>query len=442
MSTLDKQKIWMVLDHSNRLATALAMASHWDRQRFTFNLLIARHPYWRRVDINLYKHLFDEIIFVARPDYIPNPFSKLITALKLLRQRKSSTQLRGQVTGVVISRAIIYRLQSILLYPIYVLLTILKILRVKRKVAQLKIQPADIIIGLHVISYLENIVLSMHPKNLKIGIMPSEEYEHCIRPVDKSIYKDTLEGWVASRVIEAITGLYRTYCMRERLHLELAPWIRYKSSLLDIYDKVVVLGSFSTQIGDNVDTMPFPYVLALKKAESNRSNEKPQKVVFFGSDFLTIGYLVPPEEYARNMNAFLAFVREKYGSTHRLVYRPHPREKDEMCLLDLDQFEVERDGMLTELYLCRNIENIHAIFSVESTSSRSAFHCFINAYSFLNISPYDEGMKNYFKLNIGNVPDDFYINNLSMMPNRYVKTEDIDETVKKCQDVLDAVIRK
>jgi len=42
----------------------------------------------------------------------------------------------------------------------------------------------------------------------------------------------------------------------------------------------------------------------------------------------------------------------------------------------------------------------------------------------------------------GNVPDDFYINDLSTMPNRYVNTEDMDVVIKKCQDVLDSVIRK
>ena len=442
MSTSEKQKVWIALDHSNRLATALAIVSHWGRERFIFNLLISRHPYWRTVEINLYKHQFDEIHILDRPYYIPNPISKLVTVIKLQRQRKRIAQLKYQSPNIVIGRAIVYCLYRLLLYPVHVFLTILKILRVKRRIAQLKIQPVDIIIGLQGLSYLENVMLSMHPKNLKIGIMPIEEYEQSIRPVDTNIYKNTLEGWVANRIIAPITGLHRTYCMRERLHPELTWWIRFQSSLLDIYGKVVVLGNPPTQIGDNIFTMPFPYVLPLKKAGGNRSNKKPKKVVFFGQAFLVTGYLVPPEVYAKNMNAFLAFVREKYGSTYKLVYRPHPLEKSETSLLDLEQFEIEKDEMLAELYLYRNVESIHAVFSVESISSRSAYYFFINAYSFLNISPYDEGMKNYFRLEMGNIPDDFYINDLTKMPNSYIKTEDMNEAIRKCQDVLNEVIRR
>ena len=320
---------------------------------------------------------------------------------------------------------------------------ILKILRVKKRIAQLKIQPSDIIIGFAGSAFNENIMLSMHPKNLKIAIMPGVVYEECIRPVDKSIYKNTLEGWLANWIVEPITGLHRTWCMRDRLHPGLIWWIRYKKSLPEIYDKVVVLGNFSTQIGENIITMPFPYVLALQKKGSNRSNKKPQKVVFFGADILGfVATQIDPRIYAKTMNACLSFLRKKYGSTYRLVYRPHPDETTERRLLDLDQFEIEDDGMLSEFYFYKNIENIHAVFSVESTSSRSAFHFFVNAYSFLNVFPYDEEMKNYFRLMMGNVPDDFYINDLSRMPKRYVNTVDMNEAIKKCQDVLDAVIRK
>ena len=117
-------------------------------------------------------------------------------------------------------------------------------------------------------------------------------------------------------------------------------------------------------------------------------------------------------------------------------------ETDEIKLLDLDQFEIENDGMLAELYFYKNIEDIHAAFSVGSNASRSAFHFFINAYAFLNVFPYDEAAKKAFRLEMGNVPDDFYINDLSTTPNRYIKTEDINVAIKKCRNVLDVVLQK
>lgn len=455
VSTLEKQKIWMILNHPQEMATALTMASHWGREKFVLNLLISCHPYWRKVAITPYEHQFDNIVFLDRPDYVPGPFPQPGRILRSLRLGKRVAQLKGQPASVAIGQLILLRLQTILLYPMHVFGMIVKILRVKKRVARLGIQQDDILIWLTIGHFVDNIVLSTHPQNLKIAVIISEVYQRCTKPIDKDIYRNTFEGWVANWLIEPITGLRRTYCVKDRLHSEL-PWlVRYRGSLSEIYDKIVVLGDFSEQTGDNIITMPYPYVLAITKTGGNYSSTKPKKVVFFGSKFIgAVAGIIDPEIYARHLNSCLAFVREKYGSACKLVYRPHPREsdiagsldlsqfEDETRLLNLDQFEIENDGMLAELYFYRNMENIQAVFSVESTSSRSAFHFFINAYSFLNIFPYDERMKEFFRRFIGKVPDDFYIDDLSIMPNRYVKTEDINEATKKCRDVLDAVIRK
>lgn len=443
MSTLEKQKVWMVLEHPQAMVTALALVKHWGRDRFVFNLLISRHFYFEAIDINQYKNQFDNIIVFDRVDYVPNPFPHPLKIFRILRQKKMVAELKGQPGYVAVSQSVFNSLQNMLLYPLHVLSLIFRILRLKRRVAQLEIQPYDIIIGLSSFYYLENVVLSMHPQNLKIGIMPAVEYDQHVRPVDRSVYKDTLEGWVSNWIIEPVTGLHRTHYMKERRHPALTAWIRFKRPLPSIYNKFVVLGDISQLTGDNILTMPFPYTLTINQAGRNDSNKKRQKVVFFGSNFMGfVAGVIAPEIFAQKLNACLSFVRERYGSTYKLVFRPHPFGKREIRLLDLSQFEVEDDGMLSEFYLYHNIENIHAVFAVESTSSRSAFNFFINAYSFLNIFPYDKEMKSYFRLNYGNVPDDFYINDLSIMPNRYVRTEDIDETRKKCRDVLDAVIRK
>jgi len=443
MSTLEEQKIWMVLDHPMELATALTMASYWGREKFALNLLISRHPYWRKVDMNLYQDQFDEIIFLDRPEYVPNPIPNPGKILGILRQRKKLAQLEGQSANIAISRSLLRPLLMSLLYPLHILGMILMILRVKKRIAQLGIQHNDIIIGFSITTYVENIVLSMCPKNLKFAVMIEETYQRCTRPINKKTHKNCLEGWLANWLVEPVAGLHRTYCVKDRLRPESYYWwIRYRESLSEIYDKVVVLGDFPNQIGDNIITMPFPYVLAYEKVTDNQLNEKPQKVVFFGSDFMLLAGTIAPEIYAQNLNACLSFLREKYGPTCKLVYRPHPRESIERRLLDLDQFEIEHDGMLAELYFCKNLENIDAVFSVESTSSGSAFHFFINAYSFLDVFPYGERIKSNFKRVTGNVPDDFYINDLSATPNRYVNVEDINEAMKKCRTVLDTVVRE
>jgi len=429
------------------------MASHWGREKFVINLLISRHPYWRKIEMSQYEHQFDDIVFLDRPDYVPSPFPKPGRILRSLRTGKKAAQLKGQAVNLVISQMILRRLRATLLYPIHIAKMILKIWRVKREVARMGIQQEDILIWLTVGHFVDNIMLSMHSQNLKIAIIIDEIYRRGTEPLDKRIYENTFEGRITNWIIEPISGLRQTYCVKDRLHPELPFMVRYRTSLSEVFDKTVVLGNFSEQTVDNIITMPFPYIFTIKKSGGNYSSSKPKKVIFFGGKFLgAIAGVMDPEVYARHLNSCLAFIREKYGFACKLVYRPHPREsdiagpldlgqfEDETRLLNLDQFEIENDGMLAELYFYRNIEDIQAVFSVESTSSRSAFHFFINAYSFLDIFPYDEGMKEFFRRFIGEVPDDFYINNLSITPNTYVKMEDRKANVKRCQNVLDVLL--
>lgn len=446
MSTPKKQKVWMVLDHPQQFAIALGIISHWSREKFIFNLLISSHPYWRKVDINLYKEQFDKIYFFERPDYLPSHAPQIISRFVNLKKRIARPKTKR--TEIINSQSIFNSfMEFILNYVIHVPQMISQIFRLKKKIAQLGIQQNDIIVGLSIFHYLENVVLSVHPQNLKIAIMPKVVYAQCTRFMNKKIYRNTLEGWLANWFVEPITGLHRTYCMKERLHPDTYWWIRYRESLLDIFDKVIVLGDFPSEtsyFGDNIFTMPFPYILAFEKAgaKNNYRDKKAQKIVFFGTPFREGLWNITPEIYAKNLNACLSFLREKYGATYKLVYRPHPMETYEIKLLDLDQFEIANDGMLAELYFYRNVEDIYAAFSVESTSSRSAFDFFINAYAFLNIFPYDEVVKKYFRLEMGNVSDDFYINDLSTTPNRYIKFENVNAAIKKCHDVLDTILVK
>lgn len=405
MSKNTKQKIWIVLDHPQQFATALGLVSYWRRRKFIINLIISPHTYWAKVDIDRYRNQFDNIHFFERPDYTCNPIK--------------------------------------LLFMVY------QIFRLRRKITKLIIHQNDIIVGLSVFHYLENIVLSLSPKNPKIAIMPHVVYNECRRTMDKNIYKNTFEGWLANWIVEPITGLYQTYCMKERLHPDTYWRIRYREELLNIYSDVIILGNAAgaeDHLGDKIHKMPFPYVLALGHLQKlqngiNSGNCNPQKVVFFGDAFGRGIWGVPPEVYAKHLNKCLSFLREKYSSTYKLVYRPHPTEKDEIKYLNLDQFEIENDGMLAELYLYENINRIYAVFSSGSNASRSALHFFINAYAFLDIFPYDNAGKAYFRNEMGNVPEDFYIRDLSLAPNRYIDDEAVIRAKRICENILETVLQ-
>jgi hypothetical protein len=394
-----RQKVWLVVDHPMYFAIALAMISYWGKEKYSFNLLISTHEYWERVDINLYKHLFDEIHYLGRPDYTS--------------------------------------------HPVRVLHMIFQIQRLKKKIRQLGVSQDHVIIGFSIVHYLENIVLSTCPQAFKIGVMPYAVYQESLEKMDSGAYLSTIEGWVASSIIEPLFGLYRTYCMRYRLHPKHYWHLRYKKPLTEIYNKLIVLGNFSdeqTQLEENTVTMPFPYLLALQKKPSDKKAvRQPKKVIFFGTTFNTKMELTL-EKYLQCLNQCLSFLREQYGATYQLVYRPHPAGKDEVKYLDLDRFQIEENNMLSELYYYHNFEDIYAIFSIASTSSRSGLACFINSFVFLYVFPYSENTIQYFRQTMGNVPDDFYLKDLTQTPHRYLKEEEIDKAVKRCQQVLDRIL--
>jgi len=384
-----------------QIATALPLATHWRKKTFV-NLLISPHPYWSRVDIESYRQFFDDIFILERPDYTCQ--------------------------------------------PIRVMFWLWQIQRLKRRISHLGIDCDDIIVGLSVFHYLENIVLSTHRHNLKIAIMPAIVYEECTRNLDQDIYYTPPEGWVANLLVEPVAGLYRTYCKKEKLYPETYWRLRYRKPLLEIYDQVLVMGETPTKNSlDNqrIIAIPYPYVLALDETELEvvkRDSEK--KVVFFGDSFVDGLWGVKADVYARYLNHCLSYLRTTYGTTHQLIYRPHPAETDEeRKYLDLSQFEIETDGILAELYFYQNLKNIDTVFSVASTSSRAAFHFFLNAYSFIDIFPFDNIAKTALKKEMGNVPCEFFIQELSGIQPRYVKPENMNNARKSCQNALDMVLQ-
>ena len=403
MTGAEKGKIWMVLDHPMQFAVAMGVASYWKQQRYAINLLVSPHPYWGKVDINRYKAHFNDVFFMERPDYTWHPLS--------------------------------------------VIRTIYQIWRLKRRLARLNIGQNDVIVGLSIFHYLENIVLSMHPENFKIAIMPAVVYEECTRELDNDAYYTPPEGWIAGVLIEPVMGLYRTYCKKERLHPDTYWRLRYRKSLLEIYDRVVVMGDVSSDKNPDAEricAMPYPYVLTLSE-EKLKETAIPtrKKVVFFGDSFRAGIWGLKPDIYSRYLNQCLSFLRTKYGDTYQLVYRPHPAESDEEAkYLDLKDFIIEKNTMLSELYFYENHSSIEAVFSVASTSSRSAYHFFINAYSFLDIFPFDSTAGNYFRAEMGNVPEEFYISDLTSTPLRYINAASIKSVIYSCRNTLDMVLHK
>ena len=399
MDDTPKRKIWMVIDHPQQFALALAIRSYFGREMFVVNLIISKHPYWDYVDISLYNNIFDNIVIFYRPDYTTN---------------------------------------------IYVFIkNFFSIVKLKREIMRLKIEPSDVIIGFSIFHYVENVILSLCKNNLKFAFMPLIVYEECITQINKTNYRNTIEGVLANVFFEIPTGLNETHCVKSRVTYDTYWLIRYKKSLGEIFDKVIVLGDFPNgyMLGDGITTMPFPYSLALPKRYEGNINDK-KKVVFMGTPFKTGTYNISSDIYVKHLNECLSYLRRVFGMDYKLIYRPHPGRHSELNyinLLDLDRFEIETDRKLAELYYYENIDQIYAVFSVESTASRSAFDFLINAYCFFETFPYDNLAKKHFRDSNGIVPDEFYMKDLISKPIPYLDSIRKEKIKTHCKNILDII---
>ena len=387
----------MILDHPQQLAIALGIIACLDENKFVFNLIVSTHHYWKKVDINKYKNQFSEIHFFERPDYVSTPI-RFVKNFLLMN-------------------------------------------RLKTDISKLGIQEKDIIIGFSIVYYIENIVLSMYPNNYKVAFMPLVSFDELNTKIDNNFYKNTIEGLLANWITEPLLGLNKTICVRRRLNYYTYWLIQYKDSIQNIFNKVVILSKAPLtmlELNKAILIMPFPYACFISAPIGGDECTITKKIVLFGTNFQNGVWNIPPKAYSKEMNKCIAYLRKNYGDKYKLVYRPHPAEKGEN--LNLNGFEIEEDGTLAELYFKENYQNLYAVFSVESTSSRSAYDFYINSYCFLELFPYDEIAKKCFRGLMGLVPEEFYIKDLSSPPKEYMKHYESGIAARECHNILASII--
>ena len=183
---------------------------------------------------------------------------------------------------------------------------------------------------------------------------------------------------------------------------------------------------------DKIYRVSWPYFwLDDKKNEPNAN-----WVIFLGADFKNMS--VDQDVFAKKTNQCLDYVKKNCPDC-TLIYRPHPDEKNESSLLNLDGFSVQKDGQIAETFLWANRNKIKYVFSVCSTSSIAGFNLGLNAYSFY---PYARDVfkdirKIFTDKYFSGLPSGFFIQDLNkpLLENRFELTED-KQITKNFKSVL------
>lgn len=170
------------------------------------------------------------------------------------------------------------------------------------------------------------------------------------------------------------------------------------------------------------------YWLLLDKNETSNNIEKEEKLaVFFGNDFFNttdIAY----DKFIKRTNECLDYVRRNCQGC-KLIYRPHPEERKEIELLDLESFAVERDGQSAEEFILANKSKIKYLFSFCSTSSIAGLSLGVNSYIFYRcFSDIFDGINKIFVDNyLKGLPENFFIKdfNASLIENKIEIKKDL-----------------
>ena len=349
-------------------------------------LLVSKHEYWRNVEFKKYEKYFSRTIWYERIDFSPPtiPFIKQII-----------------ISGLLFFQLIILKI----------------------KVRKLGINKKDIIIGLSASQLLENVVISSFPGCRKISVVQEaaiKEEKICKRLLKNGKLVYTINGFLF-KIYCPILKLRKTYHLLKRGTKNVydgAVFQIYEKGFKNEYNKILIMLNITSQlpytnIGQtSLRNTYFPYFQMTTKRKKN-------KIIFFGMPYIS-GMCVNRMFYIKKMNQYLDFLRRIYGKNYKLEYRPHPQDMNDFEDLNLSRFTVARDRTIAELYLLEESSKIKAVYSVCSTSSRSALNFQINSYVYPKLFPLKNDAKEYYNDLFGSVPGDFVLDNLKIKPKSIV----------------------
>jgi hypothetical protein len=319
----------------------------------------------------------------------------------------------------------------------------------KSEVASLPIDPEkDVLLCLSSVIGLANAAVSAHPDVYKILCISTSGYEGLKQRPDRMRFRFTTSGWLQNRVVEPLAGVERTLNFKPRLNPggDGVRLVRLQKEPEDVYDTIIAMSNSGRESPRDADerviTARFPSMDELPDSSEfeTTAQDRHRRVIFFGTPFLLIHNL-PPEVYIEHLNRCLDYLRKNHPGCD-LIYRPHPNETDEASRLNLNRFQVENDREAAELYFLRHFPDIEAVYSVSSTVSRTALNNGLNAYSLWRCFPFRETAAKFFEKNMGDVPPEFDIVDLSRPPVAYQASRKIDIGTRSFAEALVVAVER
>ncbi|KKT81457.1 MAG: hypothetical protein A3B99_04145 [Candidatus Yanofskybacteria bacterium RIFCSPHIGHO2_02_FULL_44_12b] len=163
---------------------------------------------------------------------------------------------------------------------------------------------------------------------------------------------------------------------------------------------------------ENVFRVTLPYDFLMPNINHDEPALK-RKVIFWGTCFGQLPKDLDIERYVTMVNKCLDYVRQECRG-FELYYKPHPAEKDEFKLLNLESFTLLSDPAVGEVFLWKNWDQIAYSFSVMSNATISAYDFGINSYVFYKLFDSVLGRASFESCEwfFQSMPEDFFIKDL------------------------------
>lgn len=381
-----QRKFWIVVDHPQQLVIAIWTSRNCVKQfGVKANLIVSRHAYWRGVSIDQYRDEFAKIRSFERLDYPPPSLSLYLQSAV-----------------------------CILMIP--------KLFKMAKFVRQLKIGSRDVIIGLSTQQFLENKILSTYLTTKKIGVVAAHTYNNSKKMILWENYRYSLGSFVV-KYLEYFFGMKEVVCKyrkRKGPLLDGDTVQRFKKPLAENYDYLLVMKNTpenspidSHKGKPNVLFTSYPFSYDLRKIKVRRR----KAVVYLGEDFLAADN-TNHKTHTALVNRCLDYLRDNYGKSYDLIYKPHPRWNRELGVLNLTGFKIYNDREPAEMFYVKNRINIHAVFSVISTAARSAINAGLSSYLFYKMFPFKKSTLKDWGVLLGDVPNGSYITDFNHKPKK------------------------
>jgi hypothetical protein len=150
----------------------------------------------------------------------------------------------------------------------------------------------------------------------------------------------------------------------------------------------------------------FPYYFKNSNFIENKKTLK--KVYYLGSRIFDYEFILD-ENVANKVNNILRKIEEFYGNEVEYIYKPHPVEKDTVQNLDLNKFKVIETDNSAEIEYIKNFNNIEAVYSFGSTSSKTAFNFGINAYVLYKLFNINSEIESIYNRQFIGLPNSFFV---------------------------------